>query len=46
VSAHATTKLDRHDLGLSYGPGIMIGAEAELELVVKATPAAAPPPAL
>jgi polyisoprenoid-binding protein YceI len=45
VSAHATTKLDRHDLGLSYGPGIMIGAEAELELVVKATPAAAPPAA-
>ncbi len=45
LNAHATTKLDRHDLGISYGPGVMIGAEVELEVVVKATPAVAPPAA-
>jgi polyisoprenoid-binding protein YceI len=45
LTAKATTRIDRHDLGLNSGSGFTIGSEAALELEVTATPADAPTPA-
>jgi polyisoprenoid-binding protein YceI len=43
LSADATAKVDRHDLGLNYGVGATVGNEASLKIHVEASPAAAPP---
>jgi polyisoprenoid-binding protein YceI len=41
LTAAATTTINRHDIGLNWGPGIMLSSDAHLQIKIEAAPGAA-----